>query len=498
MDSSNTITAQATSTFLATARTCIRRARAERFRHRRRARDDQRGGFGGRHRPGLPRRRGDRRGSTVSTTRRPTTATPRPTKCAPSPPRPSTAMREARGDIRVTVQNDVQLRATLTVPAGPVALGSNINYSTQVCNDGNRPATSMSLGAFTRRLSSSMPMPVGTTLSATNTFPAGTLYTTRRSPPRREAAVWTNTAPGTLSTVTRVAFNAGATLAGGDTAAASFNAHRHHHDDQRHHADLRRSSMRSRPTPSARRPITDQSGDAVHQQAATATATSTSRPDPRARQPAAGLHTHHAPPAGRQRAHRAARPARPRPAPTSNNTTSPTAASTPASPASRRAASRRPAAGHHLRQHRAQHGQRQRHVHAHRADRARWLHRRDQHDGAAGPFTTVPSGGTSRSPLNFAPDRRHPRARHRARRADRADGLQRHHSAPPRPTRPPTPTAPSTASTPASSGSTSRSRSSTGQASAGRPTQCPARSSCTPSPTRTSWSQRRRLEQLRR
>ncbi|HEV7903263.1 MAG TPA: hypothetical protein VGO96_05425, partial [Pyrinomonadaceae bacterium] len=50
-------------------------------------------------------------------------------------------VREARGDIRVTVQNDVQLRATLTVPAGPIALGANINYSTQVCNDGNRPAT---------------------------------------------------------------------------------------------------------------------------------------------------------------------------------------------------------------------------------------------------------------------------------------------------------------------------------------------------------------------
>lgn len=133
-------------------------------------------------------------------------------------------VREARGDIRVTVQNDVQLRATLTVPAGPVALGANINYSTQVCNDGNRTATSMSLGAFSG-VYVVMPIPVGTTLSASNTFPAGTLYATTPASPLTvapEAATWSNTAPGTLSTVTRVAFNAGATLAGGGTCSASF------------------------------------------------------------------------------------------------------------------------------------------------------------------------------------------------------------------------------------------------------------------------------------
>jgi hypothetical protein len=129
-------------------------------------------------------------------------------------------VREARGDIRVTVQNDAQLRAVLTVPAGPVALGSNINYSMQVCNDGNRPATSMSLGAFTG-IYIVMPVPVGTTLSATNAFPAGTLYTTSALTTAPEAAVWTNTAPGSLSTVTRVAFNAGASLAA-TTCSASF------------------------------------------------------------------------------------------------------------------------------------------------------------------------------------------------------------------------------------------------------------------------------------
>lgn len=130
-------------------------------------------------------------------------------------------VREARGDIRVTVQNDVQLRAVLTVPAGPVALGGNINYSTQVCNDGNRTAASMSLGAFSG-VYVVMPIPSGTALSASNAFPAGTLYTTSVLTTTPEAAVWTNTAPGTLSSVTRVAFNAGATLAGGGTCSASF------------------------------------------------------------------------------------------------------------------------------------------------------------------------------------------------------------------------------------------------------------------------------------
>jgi len=129
-------------------------------------------------------------------------------------------VREARGDIRVTVQNDAQLRATLTVPAGPVALGANINYSMQVCNDGNRPASSMTLGAFTG-VYVVMPIPVSTVLSASNTFPAGTLYTTSALSTAPEAAVWTNTAPGALSTVTRVAFNAGASLAA-TTCSASF------------------------------------------------------------------------------------------------------------------------------------------------------------------------------------------------------------------------------------------------------------------------------------
>ncbi|HLL72245.1 MAG TPA: hypothetical protein VK363_12465 [Pyrinomonadaceae bacterium] len=131
-------------------------------------------------------------------------------------------VREARGDIRVTVQNDVQLRAVLTVPAGPVALGSNISYAAQLCNDGNRTATSMSLGTFSG-VYVVMPVPLDTTLSAANTFPAGTLFTQSDLTTAPESASWTNTAPtgATLPLIKRVAFNVGATLAN-NTCSASF------------------------------------------------------------------------------------------------------------------------------------------------------------------------------------------------------------------------------------------------------------------------------------
>ncbi|MCA1614085.1 MAG: hypothetical protein LC800_08025, partial [Acidobacteria bacterium] len=97
-------------------------------------------------------------------------------------------------------------------PAGPVALGSNITYTNQVCNDGARPAASMSLGTNTGVFVVAA-VPAGTQLAATNVFPAGTLYTVSPLATAPQAAVWTTTAPAPLSSTTRVAFNAGPTLA---------------------------------------------------------------------------------------------------------------------------------------------------------------------------------------------------------------------------------------------------------------------------------------------
>ena len=128
--------------------------------------------------------------------------------------------REAVGSISAAVQNDVQLRAVLTAPAGPIALGSNITYTAQVCNDGNRPAVQTALGS-NNGVFIVVPVPVGTALSATNSFPAGTLYTTSALTTAPQSATWTTTAPAPLSSTTRVAFNAGATLAGGGTCSAA-------------------------------------------------------------------------------------------------------------------------------------------------------------------------------------------------------------------------------------------------------------------------------------
>jgi hypothetical protein len=124
--------------------------------------------------------------------------------------------REAVGDISVTVQNDVQLRAVLSGPAGPVALGSNITYTTSLCNDGARPAAAMSLGTNSG-VYIVAPVPVGTQVSAANSFPAGTLYTTSLLTTAPQAATWQSGA--VPANATRVAFLVGNTLAAGACSA---------------------------------------------------------------------------------------------------------------------------------------------------------------------------------------------------------------------------------------------------------------------------------------
>lgn len=135
-------------------------------------------------------------------------------------------LREARGDISATVVNDAQLALSLTGPAGPVALGSDITYVWNLCNTGARTAAAVTLvngpvgsnvGVFIIA-----PIPAGTSLAGAppNSFPAGTLYST--SPLGQNpitTATWTTTAPVPLSSATRVAFNVGNTLAVGACSA---------------------------------------------------------------------------------------------------------------------------------------------------------------------------------------------------------------------------------------------------------------------------------------
>ena len=82
-------------------------------------------------------------------------------------------LREARGDISSTIDNDAELLLNLTAPAGPVSLGSNINYIWQVCNTGSRGALPITLingpvGANTGVFIIA-PIPVGTSLKSGQT-----------------------------------------------------------------------------------------------------------------------------------------------------------------------------------------------------------------------------------------------------------------------------------------------------------------------------------------
>lgn len=131
-------------------------------------------------------------------------------------------LREARGDASAAVVSDAQLALSLTGPAGPVALGSNITYVWDLCNIGSRTASSVTLvngpGGSNVGVFIFAPVPAGTSLAGAppNSFPAGTLYSTSSlGDDPITTATWTTTAPVPLSDTTRVAFNVGNSLAVG-------------------------------------------------------------------------------------------------------------------------------------------------------------------------------------------------------------------------------------------------------------------------------------------
>lgn len=78
------------------------------------------------------------------------------------------------GDVTATVDSDAQPRLNLTAPTGAVALGSNINYSWEVCNTGLRPATALTLTNAPSGSNSGVfifaPVPVGTAPASGQTF----------------------------------------------------------------------------------------------------------------------------------------------------------------------------------------------------------------------------------------------------------------------------------------------------------------------------------------
>lgn len=142
---------------------------------------------------------------------------------------------EAVGSITTSVENDAQLQVELTVPAGPVALGSNITYSTTLRNTGARSVATQTLqnapagsntGVFVV-----VPVPQNTVLQSVPAPPAGVTVLYSVSPlgadpgpgdppasgPLSNAVAWTTTPPAVLASTTRVAFrvNSGNPIASG-------------------------------------------------------------------------------------------------------------------------------------------------------------------------------------------------------------------------------------------------------------------------------------------
>jgi hypothetical protein len=133
---------------------------------------------------------------------------------------------EAVGDITATVQSDAQLQLSLTAPAGPVPLGSNITYQWQLCNIGSRAAKAVTLttvngGGSNQGVFIFAPVPANTALAATQSFPAGVGVLYSNSNPALNPITqmtWETVRP---AGVTMVAFNVSTPLNGGTLAAST-------------------------------------------------------------------------------------------------------------------------------------------------------------------------------------------------------------------------------------------------------------------------------------
>lgn len=135
--------------------------------------------------------------------------------------------REARGDRSATVENDAQLALSLTAPAGPVPLGSDITYVWQLCNTGSRVASSITLANVSGAPAGGdsgvfifAPVPANTVLTTPQAFPAGTLYS--NTPVTDDPVTTAQWYAAPQGTVTRIAFKVGNSLAVG-ACSANFN-----------------------------------------------------------------------------------------------------------------------------------------------------------------------------------------------------------------------------------------------------------------------------------
>lgn len=128
--------------------------------------------------------------------------------------------REARGDATLSVESDAQPRVNLTAPAGPAALGSDLSYTMNACNDGTRALSPVGTDPSVYIVA---PIPAGTQLKSGQTFPAGTQFTTSPLATAPLAATWVNSQPAPITGITRIRIPVGASIAAGAcTSNVSF------------------------------------------------------------------------------------------------------------------------------------------------------------------------------------------------------------------------------------------------------------------------------------
>jgi hypothetical protein len=132
-------------------------------------------------------------------------------------PAPVNEESEARGTLNATVDADASLRVMLSASsAGPLGYSADIIYTTNLENMGSRAASTVSLSG-NAGVYIIVTIPANTKLKAGQTWPAGTLFTADALTTANLSASYSSTQP-TASTVTRVAFKVGSSLAATTTS----------------------------------------------------------------------------------------------------------------------------------------------------------------------------------------------------------------------------------------------------------------------------------------
>jgi hypothetical protein len=132
-------------------------------------------------------------------------------------PAPVNGESEARGTLNATVDADASIRVMLSASsAGPLNYSADITYTTNLENLGSRAASTVSLSG-NAGVYIVATIPGDTDLKAGQSWPAGTLFTADALTTNNLTATYSSTQP-TASTVTRVAFKVGSSLAATTTS----------------------------------------------------------------------------------------------------------------------------------------------------------------------------------------------------------------------------------------------------------------------------------------